>query len=900
MDIIGVVASALQLVDALVKARDYIHGFRDAPEDQQAILRELISIKPLLQQLDKRIKNSGATSIGAKQLEQRMLDLNGLVKQLTTILKPVLSPGRKTLKRIEWTLWGKNDAKEALTTIERFKTMCIWESVSDLAEEQRTDNQSMINSVQHGFKNLEDAREGERLEHQDISKSVRDVARNQKRYQDYQNSAERDKIIEWFSPLNLFLRQADIFSTRQPGTGEWFLQHELFKRWRSGEEQTIWCCGMPGAGKTVLASIVVDDLRVRANLESQSTGVAALYLNHQETGSQSPSNLLAGLWRQLVFEKKISPSVHRLHEKHREPRTRPSLEDIHDVICSAVADYSKVFIIVDALDEYPERQRDILLYRLSSLGSTVNLMLTSRPHITLNRSFRILETLEIRATEDDIRKHLDAEISRSSRLSKHIENRPNLREEIVSTIVRRSDGMFLLAKLHIDSLTTKHTVKAVRGALAHMPTDLNSTYDEVVERINRQTEDDKMLAWRTLSWVTNAKRPLRPSELQEALAVEPGTKELDPDNRLDMNTILSVCAGLVVINEADKRVRLIHYTMQTYFDGVQARDFPRGQTDITMSCITYLSFDIFSQALDDALTLNLFRRNSLLDYAVEHCLVHARGRPEWDIRDSILSFLLNSYGWWKLWNWKHSYDNRRKSAAPLWIAAAFQLDNICRHLLQGGFDGGAALHEAALAGLSDIVQILIDTGVHPDAVRMDNKRRASALQAASTRGHTDTIRLLLDHGASTEFRGFGRLDTPLQIAARFGHKLAVCLLVLRGAHVNARPGPHGSALYAASTKNHYDIVRILLAHGADVQTRNEGLGTALSAASRKTHKAIYDLLIKHGAPHVEEDSDFTDETGSVTGLVLNVVPKHRYPSSDSPVSNARRRREDFTGNQSAL
>ncbi|KAJ6521464.1 hypothetical protein DFH09DRAFT_997607 [Mycena vulgaris] len=854
MDIVGVVAGALQFIDVLVKARDYLHDFRDAPEDQQRILREVIGIKPLLEQLDKRIKSSGVNSIDAKQLEERMLDLKGLFERLATMLKPGLSPGSKILKRIEWTLWGKNDVKEALSTIERFKTMCIWESVNDLAEEQRTDNQSMIKSVQHGFKeqreNLEDVREGERLERQYISKSVRDVARNQERYQDYQDSTKRDKIIEWFSPLNFFLRQADIFSTRQPGTGEWLLRDELFKRWRSGEEKTMWCRGMPGAGRTVLASIVVDDLRT--NLDIQSTGVAVLYLSHKETEAQSPAHLFAGLWRQLVVDKPISSTVYSLYAKHHERRTRPSLEEIRDILCSTLSQSSNVFIVVDALDEYPEQQRDILLRGLSSLGSTVHLMLTSRPHITANHIFRTSETLEIRAKEEDIRRHLDAEIFRSSRLSKHIENQPNLREEIVTTIVRRSDGMFLLAKLHIDSLTSKLTVKAVRAALAHMPSDLDSTYDEVVERINRQPEDEKTLAWRTLSWVTNAKRPLRPSELREALAVEPGTTQLDPDNRLDMDTILSVCAGLVVINEADKRVRLIHYTMQTYFDGVQTRDFPRAQTDITMTCITYLSFDIFSQDLHDP--LDLFRKHSLLDYAVEYCLMHARGRPESEIKESILSFLANS-SWWKLWNWKCSYDKRRKSAVKLWIAAAFQLNEICSYLIKevaDVYDSCALLRDAALEDLTDIVQILIDSGIHPDI-------------------------------ASNEF-STAHQGTALQLAARFGAKQAVSLLILRGADVNAAGWEHGTALFAASSMNHYDIVRILVEHGADVHARI-GDFTALFPASKAKDKAIYNLLIEHGASVDDMRWDSADGTDSDEELPPVSRPP-RLPSFSAAPANA--------------
>jgi hypothetical protein len=104
---------------------------------------------------------------------------------------------------------------------------------------------------------------------------------------------------------------------------------------------------------------------------------------------------------------------------------------------------------------------------------------------------------------------------------------------------------------------TKPSIKAVREALLNIPNTLERTYNEVVDRINRQNEDDRKLAWLTLSWITNAKRPLRPCELTEALAVEPGTNALDLENLPDMETIVSVCAGVVVISE-DDTIRLIH------------------------------------------------------------------------------------------------------------------------------------------------------------------------------------------------------------------------------------------------------------------------------------------------------------------------------------------------------
>jgi hypothetical protein len=149
------------------------------------------------------------------------------------------------------------------------------------------------------------------------------------------------------------------------------------------------------------------------------------------------------LWRQLVWRKPISSTVHQSYEKHRELQTRPTLEDIHGDLCSVISEYSKVFILADALDEYPEVQRDILLGNLSTLGPTVNLMLTSRHHIDITGSngFSELNTLDICALEDDIRQYVHAQIAILPRLSGHIQKRPGLLAEIEAKVVSGSGGM---------------------------------------------------------------------------------------------------------------------------------------------------------------------------------------------------------------------------------------------------------------------------------------------------------------------------------------------------------------------------------------------------------------------------------------------------------------------------
>ncbi|KAF7352014.1 ANK-REP-REGION domain-containing protein [Mycena venus] len=253
------------------------------------------------------------------------------------------------------------------------------------------------------------------------------------------NDAERTEIIDWLSPMNFFLRHADISQARQQGTGGWLLMDTHFQKWEFDSGRTLWCHGIPGAGKTVLASLVVEHLS--ATFQNQNIGVACIYLAHKEAEDQTPTKLLTGLWRQLVLGKDVGSLAKQLYWQHKEKRTTLTLDQAFSVLYTAITGFSKVYMVIDAVDEYPEVQRQVLFKYLGMLGSTVNLMITSRPHITLHSSLPNPTTLEIRASEDDIRKYVDDQIQISWRLTKHIQTQPDLREEIHSAITHTVDGM---------------------------------------------------------------------------------------------------------------------------------------------------------------------------------------------------------------------------------------------------------------------------------------------------------------------------------------------------------------------------------------------------------------------------------------------------------------------------
>ncbi|KAJ7323032.1 ankyrin repeat-containing domain protein [Mycena albidolilacea] len=708
------------------------------------------------------------------------------------------------------------------------------------------------------------------------------------------STEERTKIIEWLSPINFFLRHADISSERQKNTGGWLLVHPLFKEWESGSERTLWCRGIhQWLWITSGPNTKTKDL---AKNSAKKIGVACIYLNHKEAEDQTPAKFLSGLWRQLVLGRHVGTHAKTLYERHKEKRTALALEEVVHVLRSSLLGLSKFYIIVDAVDEYPEIPRRVLLHRLAAVGSNINLMLTSRPHIRLEPIFPNLETLDICAMPEDIQQYVDAQINMSPRLSKHVQSQPDLRKAIHSKISSHTlDGMFLLAKLHIESLSIKNTIKAVQEALRNLPKNLNDSYDIAIQRIETQNEEDRKTARSALIWV--------------ALAIEPGTKCLDNNNLLDIDIILSVCAGLVVVPEQHSVVRLVHYTTQEYLDSVQAQLFPDAQTEITQTLLTFLAFDGFPHS-----SWKWSDPPPLVEYS-QYCLVHAAGQPEVQLRSMIQKFLGHANQWKKvmssgqsLWNslpWNSTLWPSQTST--LWIAVVANLVETAKFLLAeatllkysygpetvvASYYGHLLMVQllidneaASFRGHEDIVQLLLVNGADANAA---GKQSASALDAAISIGHEILlgcslrrvpifVRLLIDNGA--DLNAQGPYGTPLEVVSSRGHEYIARLLIENGADVNVEikghprlltkaasngyenfvrlfidngadlnaQGPDGTALTAASLHGHVNIVKLLLVKGADVNTPGKESASALHTAISIGHENIARLLMEHGA-----------------------------------------------------
>jgi hypothetical protein len=109
----------------------------------------------------------------------------------------------------------------------------------------------------------------------------------------------------------------------------------------------------------------------------------------------------------------------------------------------------------------------------------------------------------------------------------------------------------------MDSLSCLLRPREIRAALESLSDSIDVAYEQVVARIEEQTESRKTLARRVLSWVTYSRRHLSLQELQHALAVIPGMKEVDDDDIYNQDLLTSVCVGLVVVDEKSSIIRFV-------------------------------------------------------------------------------------------------------------------------------------------------------------------------------------------------------------------------------------------------------------------------------------------------------------------------------------------------------
>ncbi|MGO9087180.1 MAG: ankyrin repeat domain-containing protein [Candidatus Sulfotelmatobacter sp.] len=90
-------------------------------------------------------------------------------------------------------------------------------------------------------------------------------------------------------------------------------------------------------------------------------------------------------------------------------------------------------------------------------------------------------------------------------------------------------------------------------------------------------------------------------------------------------------------------------------------------------------------------------------------------------------------------------------------------------------------------------------------------------------------------------------ETPLHLAAKWGHKEILAFLLASQADVNAETESGDTPLHYAAENGEKEVAALLLASNAEIDARNKWGQTALHWAAQNGHKDTVALLLDNGA-----------------------------------------------------
>jgi hypothetical protein len=204
---------------------------------------------------------------------------------------------------------------------------------------------------------------------------------------------------------------------------------------------------------------VIENLRERLKNDI-GVGIACIYCNYKEKDAQTLTNLVAGLWAQLARNSgSLSTEARDLYSTHVRQNSPPTLDEVSKMLQSEIARYSKIFVVIDALDEYPEGDRSTLLNKLRELRPRINLMVTSRYLDAIANDFEGSPQLEISANVEDVQAYIVGRISGEKMLSRFVSKDAALGENIVNIVAGKAKKMYETLKQNIHSSLSKSAIR---------------------------------------------------------------------------------------------------------------------------------------------------------------------------------------------------------------------------------------------------------------------------------------------------------------------------------------------------------------------------------------------------------------------------------------------------------
>lgn len=213
------------------------------------------------------------------------------------------------------------------------------------------------------------------------------------------------------------------------------------QKWKQGVNRFLWLHGIPGSGKTCLASYIVKDAKIFCKdsaLENTGWAYYYCYFGHQQ--DETP-HLLRWVINQLCRQINAIPDeVRGLFSDGGSPQT----QELTVALGAVLRNYHRVYLVIDALDESLERHR-VLNLLLGILDDhhfeKLQVLATSRKELDIERALlnsSVNISMSNRYVDKDIRVYIQNTLQAGHKFSRWPEE---LREEIEMALVKGAKGM---------------------------------------------------------------------------------------------------------------------------------------------------------------------------------------------------------------------------------------------------------------------------------------------------------------------------------------------------------------------------------------------------------------------------------------------------------------------------
>lgn len=281
------------------------------------------------------------------------------------------------------------------------------------------------------------------------SGDVRDAFLSATQVQSRSHDERLSKICSWLSAPDPSTNYHKAHKQRQAETGLWLLQNAKFAEWKEGAASRLWLYGIPGCGKTILSSTIIEHLLQHCHSNNRVV-TAYFYFDFNDAQKQDPELMLRSLLCQLLQRSStIATGVDALFSSCDNGKRQPSLHAILEVSAQVMQQFTHVFIILDALDECTHRLElmDVLETVAGWQLDNMHLLMTSRKERDIESSLvsfvKEEDTICLQrdVVDKDIQRYVQQRLSDDKTLAKWNKD-ATVRQEIEDALIRGARGMY--------------------------------------------------------------------------------------------------------------------------------------------------------------------------------------------------------------------------------------------------------------------------------------------------------------------------------------------------------------------------------------------------------------------------------------------------------------------------